>query len=201
MPQPSRSLTVWLTGLPGSGKSTSAEFLIAELKARGVRTSALDGDSLREGISADLGFSEEDRSENVRRAGEIALLLASAGAVVVVSLVSPRRVPRAKVRRRHLERGIPFLEVYIAAPIEVCELRDPKALYRKARYGTIQNMTGVDDAYEPPLHPELILATDIMPIEKTGHQLVDAVMIALGHPEGDVRTDLLVENSTRRDHF
>ncbi len=142
----------------------------------------LDGDVLRQGISADLGFTEEDRAENVRRAGEIALLLAEQGSVVVVSLVSPRRAPRDEVRRRHGERGIPFLEVHIAASIEVCEARDPKSLYRRARSGHLAQMTGVDDVYEPPLHAEVVLPTGQKPIEETGPQLLDAVLHALGCP-------------------
>jgi adenylyl-sulfate kinase len=124
---------VWLTGLPGAGKTTSASFLIVELHRRGIATASLDGDELRSGVSADLGFDEEDRAENVRRAGEVALLLASQGLVAVVSLVSPRRRNRDLARARHDEHGIGFLEVHVAAPLEVCEQRDPKSLYRRAR--------------------------------------------------------------------
>lgn len=171
-----RGLTVWLTGLPGSGKTTSASYLLEELASRGIFASSLDGDVMRAGISADLGFSKEDRAENVRRAGEIALLLAAQGAVVVVSLVSPARSSRDSVRKRHAERGVPFLEVHVAAPLETCELRDPKSLYLRARQGSVANMTGVDDPYEPPLRPEVVLGTDLKPLEETGPQLLGAVL-------------------------
>jgi len=171
---------VWLTGLPGSGKTTSAEYLLDALVREGVSATTLDGDVLREGISADLGFSPADRDENVRRAGEIALLLAGQGDVVIVSLVSPRRAARDAVRERHRTREVCFVEVHVAAPLAVCEERDPKALYRRAREGTVANMTGVDDPYEPPLTPDLVLATDVRSIEDTGAQLVDAVRRTLG---------------------
>lgn len=176
---PPRGITVWLTGLPGAGKTTSAGHLVAELAARGLVATELDGDVLRTGISADLGFSAADRNENVRRAGEIALLLAEQGRIVVVSLVSPTRRSRDAVRRRHEEAGIAFLEVHVAAPLEVCEARDPKSLYRRARAGTITQMTGIDDPYEPPGSPEVVLATHLEPPEVTGAQLVDAVLTAL----------------------
>jgi bifunctional enzyme CysN/CysC len=176
---PSRGLTVWLTGLPGSGKSTSADFLLAHLEKEGVFTASLDGDALRAGVSADLGFSDEDRDENVRRAGEVALLLASQGAVVVVSLVSPRRVARDAIRSRHESRSVAFLEVHVAAPLEVCEARDPKSLYRRAREGSVAHMTGVHDPYEAPLEADLVLATDRCSIEETGAALVAAVEAAL----------------------
>lgn len=174
---------MWLTGLPGAGKTTSSRFLLDELERRGVPSISIDGDVLRRGLSVDLGFSEQDRAENVRRAGEIALLLASQGIVVVVSLVSPRRGPRSAVRGRHVASGIPFLEVHVAAPITVCEERDPKSLYRKARSGKIAQMTGVDDVYEPPLAADVVLETGDRPVEETGSQLVKAVFSALGRPD------------------
>jgi bifunctional enzyme CysN/CysC len=175
----SRGLTVWLTGLPGSGKTTSATFLLEHLAASGMLAASLDGDVLRTGISSDLGFSDEDRDENVRRAGEIALLLAQQGSVVVVSLVSPRRAARDAVRERHAARSIGFLEVHVAAPLEVCEARDPKALYRRAREGSLAHMTGVDDPYEAPLTPELVLQTDRLSEAATGALLTDAIMLSL----------------------
>ena len=175
-----QGLTIWLTGLPGSGKTTSANYLLDSLGREGVSATSLDGDVLRSGISADLGFSAADRDENVRRAGEIALLLAIQGEVVVVSLVSPRRAARDAVRQRHRARGVRFVEVHVAAPLSVCEERDPKALYRRAREGTISHMTGVDDPYEPPTAPELVLATGTIGIEETGTQLVETVRQALG---------------------
>jgi adenylyl-sulfate kinase len=174
-----RGLTVWLTGLPGSGKTTSADFLVKQLEAIGITAASLDGDALRTGVSSDLGFSDADRDENVRRAGEVALLLASQGAVVVVSLVSPRRAARDAVRARHVDRAVGFLEVHVAAPLEVCEARDPKSLYRRAREGSVAHMTGVHDPYEPPLDADLVLATDRLAVEETGAALVVAVQAAL----------------------
>lgn len=180
-----RGLTVWLTGLPGAGKTTSATLLYNELTRRGAASVSLDGDVLRDGISSDLGFGDLDRAENVRRAGETALLLASQGLIAIVSLVSPRRSGRDQVRARHVDRGIVFLEVHVAAPLEVCEQRDPKALYRRARSGSLAHMTGVDDPYEPPLHPDLVLATDLKPLEETGPELLDAVLNALRQDSPD----------------
>jgi adenylyl-sulfate kinase len=173
-------LTVWLTGLPGAGKTTSSTFLRAALEREGYRVTVLDGDVMRAGISSDLGFSKEDRDENVRRAGEIALLLASQGVVVVVSLVSPRRGARDAVRAKHRDASLLFLEVHVAAPLEVCEQRDPKGLYRRARSGTLAAMTGVDDPYEPPLSAEIVLATHELGVQETGSQLVEAVRARLG---------------------
>jgi len=175
-----QGLTVWLTGLPGAGKTTSANYLLDALLREGVSATALDGDVLRAGISADLGFGPEDRDENVRRAGEIALMLASQGEVVIVSLISPHRAARDRVRQRHRTRGVGFLEVHVAAPLAVCEERDPKALYRRAREGTLPHMTGVDDPYEPPTRPDVVLATDLERVEDTGSRLVDVVRQTLG---------------------
>jgi bifunctional enzyme CysN/CysC len=175
-----RGITVWLTGLPGSGKTTSALFLLDALIRDGISATSLDGDVLRAGISADLGFGPEDRDENVRRAGEIALLLATQGEVAIVSLVSPRRAARDANRQRHRVRGIAFVEVHVAASLEVCEQRDPKALYRRAREGTVAHMTGIDDPYEPPTRPDLVLATDIQGVAETGAQLVEAVRRTMG---------------------
>jgi bifunctional enzyme CysN/CysC len=175
-----RGITVWLTGLPGSGKTTSALFLLDALLRDGISATSLDGDVLRAGISADLGFGPEDRDENVRRAGEIALLLALQGDVVIVSLVSPRRAARDTVRQRHRIRGVDFVEVHVAASLEVCEARDPKSLYRLAREGAVAHMTGVDDPYEPPTRPEVVLATDVRSVAETGAQLVEAVRAVRG---------------------
>ena len=149
--------TVWLTGLSASGKSTIAVALEAELIERGVLACRLDGDNLRHGLCADLGFSEGDRAENVRRAGEAALLLAEAGVVAVVSLISPFAAGRDAVRSRHDSAGVPFLEVFADTPLAECERRDPKGLYAKARSGEIADFTGVSSPYEPPPAPELHL--------------------------------------------
>ena len=169
-------LTIWLTGLPGSGKTTTALALTEQLSAIGERSIILDGDILRSGLNRDLGFADADRNESVRRAGEVALLLASVDCVVLVSLVSPLRVARDAVRARHREAGVSFIEVHIAAPLDVCEERDPKGLYARARRGEVASMTGIDSPYEVPLHPEVTLATDVDPIEVSVQRLVEAVL-------------------------
>jgi len=146
---------LWLTGLPGSGKSTIANEVAAALHRRGVRTYVLDGDNLRTGLNKDLGFTPEDRAENVRRVGEVAWLLHDAGLVVLVALVSPYRADRDAVRARFGDGE--FVEVWVDTPVEVCAERDPKGLYRKAAAGTLPNMTGVGQEYQPPEQAELVL--------------------------------------------
>jgi bifunctional enzyme CysN/CysC len=152
-----RGLTVWLTGLSGSGKSTVAAEVERRLVASGRPAYLLDGDNLRHGLNADLGFSAQDRAENVRRVGEVAKLLADAGVVALVSLVSPYRADRDRVRVSHTEAELPFVEVFVDTPLELCEARDPKGLYAKARAGELRQFTGIDDPYEAPLSPNLIL--------------------------------------------
>ena len=151
--------TVWMTGLSGSGKSTIA--LIAEnaLIERGHAAYILDGDNIRHGLNADLGFTAQDRAENVRRVGEVARLMADAGLIVLAPLISPYRAGRDAVRRIHDHAGIPFYEIHIATPIEICEERDPKGLYARARAGQITHFTGIDDPYESPENPDLVLDT------------------------------------------
>jgi bifunctional enzyme CysN/CysC len=149
--------TIWLTGLSGSGKSTIAHLAEQFLIERGRAAYTLDGDNIRHGLNADLGFSAQDRAENVRRVGEVARLMADAGLVVFAPLISPYRADREVVRRAHDVAGIPFYETYVATPIEVCEKRDPKGLYAKARAGEITGFTGVDDPYEAPEAPDLRL--------------------------------------------
>jgi adenylyl-sulfate kinase len=150
--------TVWMTGLPASGKSTVAAGVEAHLLGRGHGAYILDGDNLRHGLNGDLGFSAEDRAENVRRTAEVAALLADAGVVVLVALVSPYRADRAAARAVHERRGLPFLEVYVATSLEECERRDPKGLYARARAGELPGLTGVDDPYEPPAAPDVVIA-------------------------------------------
>jgi adenylyl-sulfate kinase len=152
-----RGATVWLTGLSGSGKSTIAGALAAALTARGVLSYTLDGDNLRHGLNGDLGFSAADRDENVRRIGEVARLFADAGVVVLVPVVSPYRAGRDRVRVVHDAADLPFFEVFVDTPLEVCEERDPKGLYAKARAGELRGLTGVDDPYEAPLAADLVL--------------------------------------------
>jgi adenylyl-sulfate kinase len=150
-----RGATVWLTGLPASGKSTIAAVLEELLIEQGRAAYRLDGDNLRHGLCRDLGFSAEDRAENMRRTAHVASLLADAGAVAVVALVSPYAAGRAEARRIHEQEGLPFIEVYVATPLEECERRDPKGLYARARAGELPGFTGIDDPYEPPVAPDV----------------------------------------------
>jgi bifunctional enzyme CysN/CysC len=153
--------TIWMTGLSGSGKSTIATAVEHTLVSGGRFAYMLDGDNLRHGLNANLGFSEEDRTENVRRVGEVAQLMAEAGTIAVVSLVSPYRDARDKVRAAHQEAGIPFFEVFVDTPLEECERRDPKGLYAKARAGEITDLTGVGSPYEAPQAPDLVTDSDL----------------------------------------
>lgn len=155
--RPTLGVTVWLTGLSGSGKSTVAARAERQLVDLGRPAYVLDADNLRHGLNADLGFSDDDRRENVRRLGEVARLLADAGVVVLVPVISPFRDARAAVRSAHAAAGLPFLEVFVDTPIEECERRDPKGLYAKARRGELPGFTGIDSAYEPPARPDLVL--------------------------------------------
>ena len=168
-------MTVWLTGLSGSGKSTIAVAVEAALLERGRHAYLLDGDNLRHGLNGNLGFSAEDRAENVRRVGEVAKLLADAGTVALVSLVSPYAADRERVRAVHADVGLRFVEVFVDTPLEECERRDPKGLYAKARAGELKGMTGIDDPYEPPSRPELTLR----PLEQSVEQAVTAVIAAI----------------------
>jgi bifunctional enzyme CysN/CysC len=152
-----RGATVWLTGLSGSGKSTVAVELERRLVRAGRPAYILDGDNLRHGLNADLGFTDDDRAENVRRVGEVARLLADAGVVALVPVISPFRAGRDGVRAMHEAAGVPFVEVFVDTPIAVCEQRDPKGLYAKARAGEIAGFTGIDSPYEAPAAPELVL--------------------------------------------
>ncbi len=152
-----RGATVWLTGLSGSGKSTIATALEERLVGAGRFAYVLDGDNLRHGLNRDLGFDEASRTENVRRAGEVARLLADAGAIVLVGLISPFQSDRELVRQMHADSGLPFVEVHVDTSLETCEERDPKGLYAKARRGEIAGFTGVDAPYEPPTSPDLRL--------------------------------------------
>ncbi len=153
----SRGGTVWLTGLSASGKSTVACELERLLVARGIPAYRLDGDNLRHGLNADLGFSAADRTENVRRVGAVAQLLADAGVIAVASLISPYREDRDRIRAQHEEAGLPFLEVFVDTPIDLCAERDPKGMYARARAGEIPEFTGVSAPYEAPERPELVL--------------------------------------------
>jgi adenylylsulfate kinase len=154
-----RGATLWFTGLSGAGKSTVAVAVEERLAARGRLSYRLDGDNVRHGLNANLGFSAEDRCENIRRVGEVARLLADAGVIVLASFISPYRADRDGVRALHDAIGLPFLEVFVDAPLAVAEARDPKGLYRKARAGEIRGFTGIDDPYEAPDSAEIHLRT------------------------------------------
>jgi adenylyl-sulfate kinase len=167
--------TLWFTGLPSSGKSTIAVAVEERLERDGRAAYLLDGDNLRHGLCADLGFSAGDRAENIRRAAEVAKLLAGAGLVVLASFVSPYVAGREHARRIHADGSLPFLEVYVNTPLAECERRDPKGLYARARRGEIPAFTGVDDPYEAPAAPEL----ELRPLEQPVEQAVELILAAL----------------------
>ena len=168
-------VTVWLTGLSGSGKSTIAREAEADLISHGRAAYVLDGDNLRHGLNADLGFSDADRSENVRRVGTVAKLLADAGLVVLVPVIAPFAADRDRIRIDLEQSELAFLEVFVDAPLEVCERRDPKGLYAKARAGEIANMTGLDSPYEEPTEPKLRLDSANETPEVLARTLVDTL--------------------------
>ena len=170
-PQPGAGLTVWFTGLSSAGKSTISKAVFEKLWARGYKVEWLDGDAVRQNLSKGLGFSKEDRDENVRRIGFVAELLTRNGVIALVSLISPYRQSREEVLRRIGN----FLEVYVHAPLEVCEQRDVKGLYRRARAGEIPAMTGIDDPYEPPLHPDLECRTDVETAAESTAKVIAAI--------------------------
>ena len=178
-----RGAVVWMTGLSGSGKTTLATSLESRLLRSGVLAAVLDGDMLRAGLSKNLGFSEEDRHENLRRAAELAMHLADAGVVVIAALISPFRSDRAMVAEKARERGIPFAEIFVNAPIAECERRDPKGLYRKVKAGEIKHFTGVDSPYEPPLAPDIELRTDRESVSQSMERLADLALRLARPPE------------------
>ncbi len=155
-----RGCTIWLTGLPSSGKSTTGFNIEHMLVNSGYLAYVLDGDNVRHGLNKNLGFSAEDREENIRRISEVAKLFADAGIITITSFISPYRRDRDLARELHEQEGIPFIEILIDTPIDVCEERDPKGLYEKARRGEIKGFTGVDDPYEEPLKPDYVAKTD-----------------------------------------
>ena len=170
-----KGATLWFTGLSGSGKSTIAIALEKALYKRNTLSYRLDGDNIRLGINKNLGFSAEDRAENIRRIGEISKLFADCGTLSLSSFISPYRQDRDNVRDLHKQSGIHFVEVYVDCSLEVAESRDPKGLYKKARVGKIKNFTGIDDPYEPPKNPEIHLKTDQMTLE----QEINAIILYL----------------------
>jgi len=159
-----RSFILWFTGLSGSGKSTIAHRLEERLFEIGVRTYVLDGDNVRTGLNKGLGFSAQDREENIRRIGHVARLFIDAGVVVLTAFISPYKKDRETVRS--LVGSDEFVEIYAKCPLEICERRDTKGLYEKARRGVVKQFTGIDDPYEEPEHPEIILETDKVDLEQ-----------------------------------
>jgi adenylyl-sulfate kinase len=168
-----RPVVVWLTGLSGAGKSTIANLVESQLHCRGHHTYLLDGDNVRHGLNADLGFAPADRVENIRRVGEVARLMVDAGLIVLVSFISPFRAERRMARA--LVAADEFIEVFIDTPLEVAEQRDPKGLYRKARSGQLTNFTGIDSPYEPPENAELRIDTTTCTAEEAAQQIVEAL--------------------------
>jgi adenylylsulfate kinase len=168
-----KGATIWFTGLSGSGKSTVAVALEQALFDLGKLSYRLDGDNVRLGINKNLGFSEEDRKENIRRIGEVAKLFGDAGIISLSSFISPYKGDRDEVRRLHEAADLAFVEVFVDCTLAVAEERDPKGLYKKARAGEIKNFTGIDDPYEAPSRPEIHLRTDEMSVEEEVKAIVD----------------------------
>ena len=168
-----RGATLWFTGLSGSGKSTVAVALEGVLHDMGVLCYRLDGDNVRFGINKNLGFSEEDRAENIRRVGEISKLFVDSGVLVLSSFISPYLRDRELVRQIHEEAGMAFIEVFVDCSLEAAESRDPKGLYKKARAGEIKNFTGIDDPYEAPENAEIHLRTDQQTLEQEVAQIIE----------------------------
>ncbi|MED3624115.1 adenylyl-sulfate kinase [Neobacillus thermocopriae] len=164
------SCVLWFTGLSGSGKSTIANAVSYELYRLGINEYVLDGDNIRHGLNKDLGFSEQDRAENIRRIGEVAKLFVDSGKVVTTAFISPFRSDRDQVRAI-FEEG-EFIEVYIDCPLEECERRDPKQLYAKARRGEIKDFTGIDSPYEAPENPEIVIHSDKVTVEEAVEQVL-----------------------------
>jgi adenylyl-sulfate kinase len=165
--------TVWFTGLPGAGKSTIAGVVEQRLIAAGQPAFLLDGDNLRHGLNGDLGFDQRARSENVRRAGHVARLFADSGTIALVGLVSPYAADRQEAAAMHAADGLDFIEIFVDTPLEVCEQRDPKGLYRRARAGDLGDLTGVDAPYEPPTRPDLVLGARTEPVGSEADRVLD----------------------------
>lgn len=169
-----RPVIAWFTGLSGSGKSSIADAVDQALTDRGRHTMVLDGDNLRSGLNRDLGFSANDRDENVRRTAEAAALMAEAGLITIVSLISPLRAERENARR--IVGDVTFLEVFVSTPLQVCEHRDPKGLYRRARDGEIPNFTGISAPYEPPDDADITVETRNRTVGESARPLIDEIL-------------------------
>jgi len=171
-----RGAVIWLTGLSGAGKSTIAQSLERELFHRGMHTYVLDGDNIRHGLNSNLGFSPDDRVENIRRVSEVAKLMADSGTVVITAFISPYRMDRSRARGIALEGNAEFIEVFVDAPLEVCEARDPKNLYKKARAGQIREFTGIDAPYEAPEDPEIVVPTDRQSVDESVATILEQLL-------------------------
>ena len=172
---PGKGVTVWLTGLPAAGKTTITLAAQEAIHRSGRLTCVIDGDELRKGLCSDLGFTSEDRTENVRRAAAMAAYLSKQGIVTLVALISPMRHQRLSARALHDVNGLPFVEIWVSTPVEVCRQRDPKGLYNRYHQGKMHGLTGIDDPYEPPESPDLIIPTDKIPLEES----VDSIITLL----------------------
>ncbi|MHC4911356.1 MAG: adenylyl-sulfate kinase [Planctomycetota bacterium] len=170
-----KGATVWFTGLSASGKSTIAVALEQVLIQRGKNAYVLDGDNVRHGLNKNLGFSAEDRAENIRRIGEVSKLFCDSGAVTIASFISPYKADRDAVRALHADTELPFFEVFVDCPLEEAEARDPKGLYKKARAGEIKGFTGIDDPYEAPESAELVVNTKDLSVAECVQKVLDAL--------------------------
>lgn len=168
-----RGCTVWFTGLSGAGKTSISFELEAYLVSKGIPAYGLDGDNMRTGLNKNLGFSKEEREENIRRVGEVAKLFADAGHICLCSFVSPFAKDREMVRDIHEKNGLPFFEVFVDTPLNICELRDEKGLYKKARQGLIKGFTGIDQPYEKPERPDLVLKTAEHSVDECALQVAE----------------------------
>ncbi|KAK7111188.1 bifunctional 3'-phosphoadenosine 5'-phosphosulfate synthase-like isoform X1 [Littorina saxatilis] len=196
-----RGCTIWLTGLSGAGKTTISFALEEYLVSQGIPAYSLDGDNVRTGLNRNLSFSPEDREENIRRIAEVSKLFADGGIVCITSFISPYEKDRENARILHEDTGLKFYECYVNTPISVCEKRDVKGLYKKARAGTIKGFTGVDQAYEPPPKPELILKAGEQTVDECVHHIVSALMDDEIVPRGAVSTvrELFVADAKKAD--
>jgi adenylylsulfate kinase len=168
--------TLWFTGLSGSGKSTVAFTLEHMLLDRGNLAYVLDGDNIRHGLNKNLGFSATDRAENIRRIGEVAKLFADTGVITISSFISPYRADRQLVRDLHEEAGLPFIEVFVDAPLDICEQRDPKGLYKRARAGEIKFFTGISDPYEAPEQAEIVLDSGTLSPPECAQRVIERLV-------------------------
>jgi bifunctional enzyme CysN/CysC len=180
-----RGAVVWLTGLSGAGKSTIAQALERDLFQRAMHTYVLDGDNIRHGLNSNLGFSPDDRVENIRRVSEVAKLMADAGTVVITAFISPYRMDRRRAREIALEGNAEFIEVFVDAPLQVCEARDPKNLYKKARAGQIREFTGIDAPYEAPDDPEIVVHTDQQSVDESVATILEQLLPRLREYEAN----------------